>query len=614
MTSNDASKLDNRASEREVELEIVSSSWLSLSESSGFDQMVESWARKVDMVGDRTLASPSDLFDQILARQLEPIERMLAESEVATFADPLREEVEARSVAAMALTPDGSVAAISPTGEGYFALKQGSHNTADWVDERSLADWNGLLRSQRDRGNAAYAILRTCPADGSEGLAEAQLLWVDRYNASFIVVRSLEIHWPDEVNSQLAQAFGLTPSECEICKLLYELRDLERICEKRGVTLETGRTQLKRIFAKTEIHSRVELVRLLAMLCARASEPYDPTDLTWSDPTGNETILERPDGRKLAYTTVGDPSGRTVLHIHGEIAQFFLPQQTQYALAQANVRMVCLSMPGHGASDPPPKGVTQFDDGCAAIAQIVEHLGEGPLPVVATYSALSYPLVLGCDEDGPFSAVVMIGLPWTITPDAYKQLPGVQKAFSQIARYAPKLLDMVGKIGFRSIQRDGPDFYLERAYSAHPIDVATRTDANLQPLLRLAVKHLVTQGWGAWVRECTKHIAVGPTVQLQQIKIPFHWLVGEKTPTNSAANCEAARGDNPLISVEVVPDAGALLAYQRPDVFVSRLHDLAAMDPAKGFMNFDDARHLETDKSVSGKWLPELDSNQRPSD
>ncbi|MEL7219050.1 MAG: hypothetical protein AAGK01_11555, partial [Pseudomonadota bacterium] len=176
MTSNDASKLDNRASEREVELEIVSSSWLSLSESSGFDQMVESWARKVDMVGDRTLASPSDLFDQILARQLEPIERMLAESEVATFADPLREEVEARSVAAMALTPDGSVAAISPTGEGYFALKQGSHNTADWVDERSLADWNGLLRSQRDRGNAAYAILRTCPADGSEGLAEAQLL------------------------------------------------------------------------------------------------------------------------------------------------------------------------------------------------------------------------------------------------------------------------------------------------------------------------------------------------------------------------------------------------------------------------------------------------------
>ena len=121
----------HRASKREVELEIVSNSWLSLNESAGFDQMVESWARKVDLVSERTPEAPSGIFDQILVRQLEPIERLLNNSEVTTYTDPLTELAEASPTPVMALSPDGTVAAVSTSGESHFGVNLGAYGGDD---------------------------------------------------------------------------------------------------------------------------------------------------------------------------------------------------------------------------------------------------------------------------------------------------------------------------------------------------------------------------------------------------------------------------------------------------------------------------------------------------
>ena len=105
----------------------------------------------------------------------------------------------------------------------------------------------------------------------------------------------------------------------------------------------------------------------------------------------------------------------------------------------------------------------------------------------------------------------------------------------------------------------------------------------MQPLLRLAVRHLVAQGYAAWVRECTKHIETGPSEYLDELGIPFHWLIGDKTPTFSRSNCESAKGANENVSAEIVPNAGSLLAYQRPDVFTRCMSDLASPDPKMKF-------------------------------
>jgi DNA-binding CsgD family transcriptional regulator len=57
--------------------------------------------------------------------------------------------------------------------------------------------------------------------------------------------------------------YDLTPAEAELLRLLAEGRSLEEVAVKRGVTINTARSQLKQVFAKTDTRRQGELVRLV---------------------------------------------------------------------------------------------------------------------------------------------------------------------------------------------------------------------------------------------------------------------------------------------------------------------------------------------------------------
>ncbi len=57
--------------------------------------------------------------------------------------------------------------------------------------------------------------------------------------------------------------YDLTPAEAELLRLLAEGRSLEEVAQQRGVTINTARSQLKQVFAKTDTRRQGELVRLV---------------------------------------------------------------------------------------------------------------------------------------------------------------------------------------------------------------------------------------------------------------------------------------------------------------------------------------------------------------
>jgi DNA-binding CsgD family transcriptional regulator len=57
--------------------------------------------------------------------------------------------------------------------------------------------------------------------------------------------------------------YDLTPAEADLLRLLAEGRSLEEVAEQRGVTMNTARSQLKQVFAKTDTRRQGELVRLV---------------------------------------------------------------------------------------------------------------------------------------------------------------------------------------------------------------------------------------------------------------------------------------------------------------------------------------------------------------
>ena len=73
---------------------------------------------------------------------------------------------------------------------------------------------------------------------------------------------------PPEVALQVA--FGLTPAEARLAARVSSGMKLETVADEAGITKETGRTQLKSVFAKTGVHSQAELTALCSSTVSQA--------------------------------------------------------------------------------------------------------------------------------------------------------------------------------------------------------------------------------------------------------------------------------------------------------------------------------------------------------
>ena len=77
------------------------------------------------------------------------------------------------------------------------------------------------------------------------------------------LVMSTEQVWPEGFETTVQEAFGLTLAEVDIVRGISQGLPLKDIASARGRSLETVRTQLRSILAKSETHSQSELVRVV---------------------------------------------------------------------------------------------------------------------------------------------------------------------------------------------------------------------------------------------------------------------------------------------------------------------------------------------------------------
>ncbi len=563
--------------ERELDLEIVSASWRSLSDVEAYDSMMNAWERKFSA----TRSEPRiPMIDGALRRQLASIEELLLEDRSAVrIEDPLEAAVSQTPAPAMVLSPDGLVTALNEGASEYFGIQHGLRAGTDWIRDDSLADFRAVRESGLGKGNVDYAIIRTIVGDSEGSLAEVYQLKSSGTVAPFTVVRSLELEWLPGVTKALKKVFAFTQAEADISRLLFVHRDLRSVADQRGVTLETLRTQVKRILGKAEVHSKAELIRLFALLCARAAFQQEHTDLTWSDPLGREKLLTRRDGRKLAYSWMGAENGRPILFVAGQTSFSFLPEAMCRELEEREIKLISPSLPGHGNTDP----VTHHDqlvDGCDAIEELCEALDLNSIPAITSRGGQFYLVYLALTRPDLVSSLLCVSLPWSISPNRRESLPWMQHTFFKLALEAPAAFDIACRLGYRMVKQRGPDFYLTRGYNDSGVDSETIAHPEIKPLLRAAIRHVVAQGYMAFKRE-QELCAKSPISDwVSKLQVPIHWLVPGQIGSIDDSDLAYIRGLNPLVSVEVVQGAGELLPYQLPDLFVERVSEMASEDPA----------------------------------
>jgi DNA-binding CsgD family transcriptional regulator len=71
----------------------------------------------------------------------------------------------------------------------------------------------------------------------------------------------------------MRELYGLTEAETQLVELLCQGSTLDEAAGVRGVTMNTARSQLKQVFAKTHTSRQSELVRLVVSGVASIAEP-----------------------------------------------------------------------------------------------------------------------------------------------------------------------------------------------------------------------------------------------------------------------------------------------------------------------------------------------------
>ena len=186
--------------------------------------------------------------------------------------------------------PDGSAAVP------MVAAETGASMTlARWVAEANAADAPRTLETEG--GHALLMPRSVARRMGFPPKAAAVLLTSDPERSDAL--------------RAFAEDNRLTDSEAALVGALRSHRDLRDAAEASGLSYETARTYLKRVFSKTGCTGQADLLHRLAA-CPAAF-------LARRDPAAEEALQVRrlhhlPDGRVLEYFTLGPEDGRTILY------------------------------------------------------------------------------------------------------------------------------------------------------------------------------------------------------------------------------------------------------------------------------------------------------------
>ncbi len=135
-------------------------------------------------------------------------------------------------------------------GDALRARRRRDMRALDTALASAFTGGRSLLRVEDVAGDGALELL-AAGMEVSPGAAPC----------AAAVIREPETAWPGA--DSLAQLYELTPAEAGLTETLVRGVGLAAACEARGISVNTGKGYLKRIFEKTGVRRQSELVAMV---------------------------------------------------------------------------------------------------------------------------------------------------------------------------------------------------------------------------------------------------------------------------------------------------------------------------------------------------------------
>ena len=500
--------------------------------------------------------------------------------------DPAKSEGNYRSVLdevprAAAFVADGGarVAACNRAARLAFGIEDGGPIMALPFEAEDVDTLRAVIRKvaagkaervmtlrMRSQVTGSVVIVRVGPVESRE-------------TPPLALVMSNELVWPEGFETTLQEAFGLTGAEVDIVRGVTMGQPLKDIADSRGRSLETVRTQLRSILAKTETHGQSELVRVVLGLMdlalvpgARglAAPPPVEVEARGPEPVPVQSMRVQ-GGRKLEWIEFGDPGGVPVVYMHLDYGLVRWPVRAERAAAARGLRVIVPFRAWYGRTSGLTRGVDHLDGVTADYAAVLDHLGVRNAAAITQGADLRFALnlsvlrpdlvrcVLGCAAQLPLR-----------TPAQYERMDKWQRFVLANARYAPKVLPFIVKAGFSLVRSLGPEAFFRKVNSGSPADMAAFENPEIRAaVLAGALQTLLVPG-GTGAEAFTRE-ALGSerdwSAIVRAVRVPVVLLQADQDPQTPVQTVREHMAEFPHLDVRFLAFTGQLLLFARwPEV------------------------------------------------
>ncbi len=554
-----------RFSERDQKAEIVDRLYEVALDPIRLEDLLVVWEERVSQLRLGPVDQAIELDDPEIDAHVSRARVFLDRYEATRSAGGLRDLLDDIPRAAAFVSDGGPrITACNRPAARAFGLQEGGPVTALPFDAEDIGTLQAAIRKVASgRAEQSLTLRIRSSVTGSPVILRIARL----EEKGLALVLSTELFWPDDFGQTVQEAFGLTAAEVDIVRGITLGLPLKDIAEQRGRSIETVRTQLRSILAKTETHGQSELVRVVLGLMEVTQIPIGaaPPGVTGALRPISFQQVKGPAGRRLEYIEFGDPKGAPVLYMHLDYGLIRWPAEAERQAALRGLRIVVPVRAGYGRSELHGRGTDHIQGVVEDYAAVLDHLGIEAAAVISLGADLRFALALANQRPGLVTGILGCAAQLPLRSAAqYDRMDKWQRFILANARYAPKVLPFLVQAGFSLARRLGKDKFFMQVNGGSAADMETFADPQVREAILLGSDVCLADrksAHEAFTRECISSERDWSDL-IHAVRVPVHLLQGDQDPQTPVQTIHELMGDYPALKVEFLPQTGQLLFFK----------------------------------------------------
>jgi pimeloyl-ACP methyl ester carboxylesterase/DNA-binding CsgD family transcriptional regulator len=361
--------------------------------------------------------------------------------------------------------------------------------------------------------------------------------------------------------------YGLTQAESGVAVLLASGARLPDIAERRGVSIDTIRTQIKLVKQKTGARDIPALVRLLCGFSVGVLGPGAESGAPRSvHPPAGPMKLRRsvalPDGRKLSYLEQGAPGGEPVLLFHNLPYGDELPAAAIERCHREGLRIIAPQRPGFGESTPLPglDCAGLLDQVAADTGELLRQLGIRRALVVSHSTGAAFALRFATRHPDSVTGLVALARAPIWREEWLAATPRRQRLMLRLARQMPQLVPVL--VWSMAACMDSPFAREFVAFNCRDGAADSRAVENSETVELIAGGSVraLRPSVDAFARE-TQVVMMDLAEEARQCRHRFHILHGAADAIVDVGQSRTFVDEVPGTTLDVLEDAGQLLFF-----------------------------------------------------